>query len=266
LLGGLFTPADNQFILTDDQVSDLFNEEYYINIHTTLAPEGEIRSQILPKVNFYPTAPNITAPANESMLVLEGDSATTFTATWSPAVDSNFVAYTWQLSASSDFSTILVNQPVGNELMFSTSFGIVDDLLGLAGIEVGGSVNLYHRVVATDGALVKVGPTALVTVQRGAVTGTRDLLSSLDWGLQVYPNVSTANREINIAIRAAQSTNARLILFENTGRQIRIDQLQLQPGDNLHPFLLPDLSAGTYYLNLAVDGQLLPARRILIKK
>lgn len=264
LSGGVFTSADNTFTLSDDQIDALFNEMYYINIHSLLAQDGEIRSQILPEVNFYPSAPIISAPGDGETIVLEGDSAMAFTASWMPAVDSNYVAYTWQLSATSDFSIILVNQSVGGALSFNTTFGIVDDLLALAGVEVGGSVNLYHRVIATDGALTKVGSGSLVTIQRGEVTGIRDFLPAQEWGLQIYPNVVRPNSVVNVKIKAARSTAAQLVLFNGVGQQIRTQNLSLLQGENLQPVNVPDLSAGTYYFNLMVNGQLLPAQRILI--
>ncbi|WP_170110258.1 CHRD domain-containing protein [Flavilitoribacter nigricans] len=266
LLGGLFTPQDNTFELTDEQVEALFGEMYYINIHTALNMDGEIRSQILPEVNFYPSAPEITFPANGETLVLEGDSAMAFTANWMPAVDSNRVIYTWQLSAIPDFTGILVSENVGTDLSFSTTFGIVDDLLALAGIEVGASINLYHRVIATDGSLTKVGAGSLVTIQRGEVTGIRDFLPRENWGLRVYPTLSRPNSEINVNIRAARSTEAQLVLFTGTGQQLRTENIQLLQGDNRQSIQLPDLSAGTYYINLIVNGQLLPAQRILVGK
>lgn len=266
LLGGLFTAADNTFTLTEDQVDALFHEMYYINIHSTLAEAGEIRSQILQEVNFYPTAPNILSPQDGDMLVLEGDSAMAFTATWSPAVDSNYLAYTWQLSANSDFSTILVSRQVGAELSFNTTFGIVDDLLQLAGIEVGGAVNLYHRVVATDGALTKTGPGALVTIQRGEVTGIRDFLSARQWDLQLFPNVTEANSEISARIQAERSTEAQLVLFNGMGQHLQTSKIQLQAGENRMAIPIPDISAGTYYLNLMINKQLFPAQSIVIKR
>lgn len=266
LLGGLFTTADNTFTLTEDQIDLLFDNNYYINIHSATATSGEIRSQILPEINFYPTAPNIIAPADGETIILEGDSAMAFTATWSPSVDSNYVIYTWQLSASPNFNTILVSQSVGSELSFNSTFGIVDNLLQAAGIEVGGSINLYHRVIATDGALTKIGPGSLAIVQRGEVTGIRDFLSDQRWEMKVYPNLTRANTEVSLQIRAEHATEARVVMFTNIGQQVLNNRIQLSPGENTYALPVPDLQSGTYYLNLMVDGQLLPARRIQIGK
>ena len=47
---GSFDPCRNTFHLTDAQVRALKNGEYYVNIHTETYPSGEIRGQLLPKV------------------------------------------------------------------------------------------------------------------------------------------------------------------------------------------------------------------------
>ena len=45
--GGVFHANDNSFTITSTQLDDLQNRRYYINIHSSRAPSGEIRGQIV---------------------------------------------------------------------------------------------------------------------------------------------------------------------------------------------------------------------------
>ena len=60
--GGFYAADDNSFSLTADQVASLRNGEFYANIHTTTEAGGEIRGQILPEINFFPSSSDLTLP------------------------------------------------------------------------------------------------------------------------------------------------------------------------------------------------------------
>jgi len=53
LKGGRFEAANNTFELTQGQMDTLRNRGYYINIHTTRNPSGEIRGQLLAGADAY---------------------------------------------------------------------------------------------------------------------------------------------------------------------------------------------------------------------
>lgn len=266
LRGGLFAATDNTFNLTDEQVAALRDEQYYVNVHTSLAPDGELRSQILQEINAYPGAALIQYPPDGETVGIEGETEDAFTVTWAPAADSNYVVYTWQLSPAPDFSTMLLNEYVGPALSFSNTMGTIDALLEVAGVAVGGNLTLYHRVVATDGSLITIGQTATVTLERKVVTGNRDLLPVQSWGLRLKPNVALANTVLRVDIRAARSTAAQLILFDQMGRQLLTQNIQLLAGDNPEDLWLPDLAPGYYFMSLQVQGQLLPAQKLVIAR
>ena len=52
-LGGCYSECENTFELTAEQVSDLKDRRFYVNIHTTGSPAGELRGQILPDSHRY---------------------------------------------------------------------------------------------------------------------------------------------------------------------------------------------------------------------
>ncbi len=50
---GLFDPALNTFSISDEQLKQLQNRQFYVNVHTTNHPSGEIRGQLLPDAMAY---------------------------------------------------------------------------------------------------------------------------------------------------------------------------------------------------------------------
>ena len=53
LKGGEYIASENTFELTEQQVLAFQNREFYVNIHTTTFPSGELRGQFLPPADAY---------------------------------------------------------------------------------------------------------------------------------------------------------------------------------------------------------------------
>ena len=178
LKSGSFSATSNKFFLTATQKDALSAGLWYVNIHSSTNGSGEIRGQLLSDPNAAPSVSQITAPANESALTLSGLRNTPFTATWSASTDTdaNALTYLWQLSTSSDFSTLLVNAKV-TEPAFRSTFGGVDQILANAGVSAGASATVYHRVIATDGSSLSIGSAFSVTLTRGTLV---DMLPMAD--------------------------------------------------------------------------------------
>ena len=171
---GSYSAADNTFTLTPDQVAALLAGEYYINIHSTEFPAGEIRGQLLADPNTAPTASAITAPADEAELTVAGFASTPFVPGWSAATDADGdrVVYVWQLAADADFDTVLLTISANTATTADLTFGAVDALLAENDVEVGQTITLHHRVVSTDGSALTVGDAASVVLTRGVVFDT----------------------------------------------------------------------------------------------
>lgn len=169
--GGTYEASNNVFTLTQEQIDAMAAGQYYVNVHSTDFPAGEIRGQIYADPNTAPSQVAITAPADGSSFTIEGNPLTPFAATWDPATDDEGhpLNYVWQLAADDQFTTIVVNANVGSETNFTTDFQTVDAILEGAGVADGGSITVYHRAVATDGSLLTEGTGASVTLTRGVL-------------------------------------------------------------------------------------------------
>lgn len=221
LLGGTYQATNNVYELTDELLDALFAGNLYANIHTAFSRSGEIRGQILPEINRFPAGTlAITAPADSAAITIEGAENTPFVPTWEAATDRDKLAYIWQLSANADFSNILFQTTVEGTAL-ETDFATVDGLLEAAGVEVGQTVTLYHRAIATDGALQSVGAGASVVLTRGVVGNTSegvDLQLSIKASSDTYRIFTTTTFEVVVTNTGTQpATNIRIAAGRPTG-------------------------------------------------
>jgi len=168
---GVFEAAGNAFVLTTQQADAFQPGGLYANVHTTGSPGGELRGQVLFDPNAFPGLSTITSPPSGASINIAGSGSMPFAATWNAATDpnNNLVVYIWQLSRDRQFSNFLVNRNVGIATTFATNFATVDSLLSVAGIIVGDSVRLYHRVYSSDGSLQKASPSDSLVLRRGGL-------------------------------------------------------------------------------------------------
>ena len=169
--GGTYEAANNVFTLTQEQIDAMAAGQYYVNVHSTDFPAGEIRGQIYADPNTAPSQVAIITPADGAAVTIEGNPLAPFAATWGAATDGEGhpVNYVWQLAADDQFETIVVNANVGSATSFTTDFQTVDAILAGAGVADGGTITVYHRAIATDGSLLTAGTGASVTLTRGVL-------------------------------------------------------------------------------------------------
>ncbi len=213
LLGGSYNAAENIFELTDEQVAALRAGNLYVNIHSEFSRSGELRGQILPEINRFPQGDiMITAPADGASITIEGAGDTPFVPTWSAAQDRDNLSYTWQLAADEDFNSIVFQTNV-MDTAFITDFATVDALLQGAGLEIGQTITLYHRAIATDGALQNTGQSASVVLTRGAINPAEfvDLELSITTSPGTYSIYTTTLYEIVVSnTGTVEATNIRI--------------------------------------------------------
>lgn len=273
--GALYAARINQYALDEDQISALLMGDYYVNIHSTTYPSGELRGQVLPEVNAFPSGEAIIeAPADGATLTIEGDPGTAFDVSWAAASDRDALAYIWQLATDESFANILLQQNVGDALNFTSDFASIDGLLAAAGINEGESLTLYHRAIASDGSLYTAGKTALITLHRGSLTNEAFIKQpsvwhsntySQSWSMKVFPTVNGKGTEVQVEVDSQTDESVELLLFSGSGQILKRLKLQLGYGLNRQSIPLSGLDSGTYFLQLQSSQQWLPAERIIIE-
>ena len=266
-LSGEFNAAMNTYTLTGDQMDALYNKDIYINIHTEANPAGEIRGQLVTDPNMFPSMVSISSPPDGTLVDLMGDPATPFQVSWNEATDTDNdddeLAYTWQLATDEDFGTILLMTELSDETGVNFTFADVDALLAANGLDVGESATFFHRAVTTDGSNCSPSEAVGITINRGIVSGTRDLLRA-SFDVSVYPTL-LRNSDVTVSIDAAESTTARLLLTDLAGRVIREQPVRLSSGTQTLSMQTADLSAGTYLVNFLIDNTLVVGHKVVVQ-
>mgnify|MGYP002152279508 CR=1 FL=1 len=260
---GTYEAEDNTYPITDMQRETLLSGNYYLNIHTQEFPAGELRGQVLPEINRFPSGgADITTPGEGTMLTIAGDPDTPFAASWEVAEDRDTLAYVWQLAADEDFSTVLVEQNVGNEQTFETNFGVVDALLDGAGVEVGETITLYHRAIATDGSVSTPGGTFTVVLTRGMINSSINIQDN-GLSMRAYPTVTQS--QLTVELESNTAYRGDLILTNGNGQAVNIRPTELSPGTTTQQIDVNQLPAGQYQLQLVIDGQLISTSRFIVQ-
>ncbi|MBI1225068.1 MAG: DUF4394 domain-containing protein [Bacteroidetes bacterium] len=265
LQNGYFAAEDNSFTLTADQVASLRNGEYYANIHTSTEAGGEVRGQILPEINYFPTSSDLTLPLPGASINVAGLPTDLLNLAWTPATDpdGDNVVYVWQVATDADFNNVVFMQGPGDVLLSTVTYGELDAVLAANGVAVGASVTLYHRVVVTDGSNSTPGESNDAQFIRGVVSGTGEVLADM-FGVSVTPNM-TAGQAVNLLINATQSAEVEMMLVNSNGQVLETRQLTVGNGTQDYQLNM-DRAPGAYFVSLRTAQGTLPTQRILVIK
>jgi hypothetical protein len=264
LQSGYYTAAQNRFTLTPAQVNTLRNGGYYTNIHSTFEQNGELRGQILPEINYFPSVSEVTAPAAGAIVDVVGLPTDELFINWTASVDpdGDAVIYVWQLATDADFNNIIFMEDSGNSLFTTITFAELDALLAANGVWFGGTATLYHRVVVTDASNATAGVATDVTFNRD-VSATGEQLAGL-FELQVLPNV-TSGQSVRLQITSQQAIPAQVVLSNSLGQVLEGRTTQLTAGVQDIKFEM-DYAPGAYYITVKTELGALPAQRVYVVK
>jgi hypothetical protein len=264
LRSGIFAASDNTFMLTPEQVMSVRGGEWYANIHTMFSASGEVRGQILPEINFFPEDATILLPLPGSSVLIEGLPTEEFVVNWLPGAepDGDNVAYTWQVAIDAAFSTIVYMQSTGEEPGLTLPFSAIEALLADNGVMVGATVEVYHRVVVTDGSNFTAESPALVNITRGTLANDNSTFAT-NFSLRAFPTVTTGI-PVMVQITASESLDADLLILDPLGRVLERRPISIQYENEAFNIDLSGYAAGVYYITLATtSGDMLPVQRVV---
>jgi hypothetical protein len=262
LKSGVFPADSNRVSLPDSVMMMIAGGNSYVNIHSSTVTSGEIRGQVLPEVNLAPASTSFIAPGSGDTIQIGGDLTMPFTAQWETSTDpnNNKVVYIWQLSTTPDFSSSAIAINTGENTSFETTFGAVDTLLSLLGVDSGDVVTVYHRVVASDGSLTSIASVDSVYLVKGLSTAIKEN-PYFDHLFTLYP--SPANSDITLQIEMKQAAQARVYIVDLSGKIIYQEKTLLFHGQNLIQRNVADLKPGTYIAQIVLDHKVAASKQFL---
>lgn len=258
LRGGVFSADRNTFRPGMVQEMALAEGNWYIGVHSAAYPNGEIRGQLLPEVNYFPTdEAQILTPVNGSSLFLLGPPATPLKINWTEARDENRMVYQWELATDPDFNDRLVSGTFSPSTSYNTTYGDLDFILESRGLDVGQSLNLYHRAVCSDGSLLTPGSAALVQVTRQGLDAPRTRIGA-PFGsvggsrLEIYPNPvqGLARARLDAELQGLVSYQ----LLDLSGKVWLDGKATVYKGLNQLDLNLEGVPAGSYFLQVEFPG------------
>ncbi len=261
LKNGIYTARNNTFILSPGQLDSLLSKQVYYNVHSTTITSGELRGQLLPEHNFFPAdVPVIQSPQNNTTATIEGPATTPFQATWSISTDEDPLAYVWQLSTAKDFSSFILNVNVGALAEFNSDFGTLATILANAGLNIGDSLKVFHRAIASDGALQTLGQADSIYLKLGTLTS---IGKGLNEGLSVSVRPSRIADYTQLVIESERPANATIEVVSLQGKVLQQHQIGLIGGNQSYGLNLTSLSSGIYLIRVQVPGFVPSVTRVI---
>ena len=228
-------------------------------------------------INFPPAAAVITSPADGAGFLVGGadddpappDSA--FSVEWTSATDpeDDALTYIWQLSVDDSFSDPIVDEAsaeAGSATFYETDFGTLAALLDENGIQLGESLTLYHRVVASDGANTTPSEVFSIVLTRGTIVSAEaDARPPLAYALHTsHPN--PVRSSTTFAFDLPTTVHVSLTVYDVVGRSVStIVSRRLPAGSFEYHWEPGPLPSGIYLYRLQAGPYTATKKLVLLR-
>ncbi|MEZ4829762.1 MAG: T9SS type A sorting domain-containing protein [Bacteroidia bacterium] len=204
----------------------------------------------------------ITTPSDGAVIEIVGPEDSVFTADWSSASDpdNDLLTYTWELALDSAFTQMIVRQKTLTNLSFSTTYDIIDSLLALYGVNIGDTVTLYHRALASDGSVASGGMGATVQLVRSGLTGIDELIFD-QFTLSFFP--SPVKDIAHLTVESQVNIRATLRIMDMAGRTVSARQVVISSGHNDLEIDFSQLGSGVYFVRFEQTEAAIPALKVI---
>lgn len=249
-----------------EDIASLANKELHIVIATDEYPDGAVRAQLMPDINYYPAAVTIDNPVDGASIIIEGDSSQILTIDWVEIESPDPLKYVWILSRDQFFQDILLKVDRKDNDFISFTYAQMDSLLREdIGLDIGDATTVYHQVVTTDGSedvsseiyeltltldeLVSVAEISIAGLEDvklmpnltygGSTTLYLELTNRKDLSLDILGidgklmyNTSvqgvTGNQSINLAVNHLSAGKYQVILSDTQGGKVVLDWIVMK--------------------------------------
>jgi len=223
-----------------DDLVRLANKEMYIVIATDEFPDGAIRAQLMPDINYYPSPNTIDTPLDNANIVLQGDSSQLVTIEWTEIESPDDLKYVWELSEDENFEEVLLRVDRGDNNFISFTYDELDSLLRTdLGLVLGDDVNLFHRVVTTDGSEDTYGQSFGVTI-------------TIDEFVNVDELVINGLEEANLLPNITYHGQSLLMLNMSERKELTLEVISMNGVNLLHQNI--ETQIGTQHIELSMDN------------
>jgi hypothetical protein len=255
--------------LPDSIVTHLLAGEVFINVHTSVYPGGEIQGYLhLAHGTGFTISMDASQEPGQISSIAQG---TGFAILDSLGVNLTYGMTIAGLSAALTASHFhVLPSPVVHAISFvdSTSQGVWN---GLSSTNVTSLLaeNLYANVHSSNypggeirGMLVKVGTGSVAGVENNQPSAPSSYVLE-----QNYPNPFNPTTTLGYRVSGAGDREVRLVVYDLLGREVAVlvDE-QMEPGSHVAKFDGSRLSSGAYIYRLAVGGQIVDSRKMMLSK
>ncbi len=248
--------------LTADFIKKLITGNLYINLHTAINPDGEIRGQVYRlarqgytlNLNGVQETPPVTTNAKGSGIVSidrEGGNAHFMIVTDGLTPDA--AHFHKQIAGQSggvmfDLFPYHVN---GGTFGYWKSDNAVPFTLAVANAFDSDSVYANFHTPANPNGEIRGQAIKYGECYNDVSTGITDEITSIEGGLLLYPN--PVEDLLNISFKSDVQFTARLEIVDVLGKQIYADNFSAQAGNNLRSVFVNKFKNGIYFVRLQTD-------------
>ncbi|PAP75853.1 T9SS type A sorting domain-containing protein [Rubrivirga marina] len=203
--------------------------------------------------NAPPAPAEIISPPDGTEFVLDDlDPDAPLTVSWTEGTDpdGDALAYRWQLAASADFATLLLDEDAGSDTEITTTLAAI--LAAVGDVPAGDTTEAWHRVVTSDGSASSTDAARLALVRLGDVAAEADGPAAL--ALHA-PRPNPFGARTTLAYDLPAPGSVRLAVLDVLGREVAVVvEVDRPAGRHATALDAAALPAGVYVVSLEAGG------------
>lgn len=252
--------------LSDDDLLNLGSKKLHVSIATNEYPNGAIRAQLMPEINYYPASSEFNMPSDNETLILMGDSNQVFTIDWSIIESPDELKYVWELSTDEDFDDVVLRVDRKENDFISFTYATLDSLLKEdLGLDQGDMADLFHRVITTDGSEDVFSEVFALTVVLDELVDVDDYSIQGINTTQLAPNLSFQSNT-TLLLDLSQRINIEIDVLNSSGLKVYSDAFEGEIGMQQFEIKADNLAGGYYQVILRDDkGAVMSLPWIVVK-
>lgn len=253
--------ADSLSMLTNPTMSEAKARAYIDTIVKFVTPRIALQFDLVAaSQDQFRSGFGLLSPANNSSVLIKGDSIDKVNITWEIANTSGFgnMTYNWKLTsaASPNFATPIISVATPTPDL-SLTYKTVSGLLGSQGVAIGDSVDLKWTVEADlNGNKLWASDTFNLRLTRGQVTALNE--ANVSQHLSVFPNPASSVLNINLNSKAGVASSYSLV--DITGRTVMTGN-----ADNSFSLNVNDVNPGLYFVQITLKDGNVATKRVVIE-